>query len=190
MHNARLTWFHRMGRFNKGESMKAILLSLILSTQVQAQFDEIPPFLVFKEVIIADETYTVDIQLNPQTVLCLVGDYGANSFKIAVPQIADFTYLDHTSPGAPGPCINAGFCKSKDQPDWGATSDDRFAIFHDLTKPMEVAQIRVVRKEILRREGTVCIRNYVEHLSSTIRGTVFQHVASMPLSEAKPEDCN
>ncbi len=167
--------------------MKAfILVSLILSTHAEAELLPSP----FKEVIIADQSYAVEVELNRQTVLCLVGDYGANSFKITVPQIEDFTYLDHTSPGAPGPCINAGFCKSKEQPHWGATTDDRFAIFHDLTKPTEVAQIRVVRKETFHREGTACLRTYVEHLSSTIRGTVFQHAASMPLSEAKPEDCN
>ncbi len=168
-----------------------VFLSLIFSVAAGAEsidIDEIEFPLGDKVIIVGDQTYTVDVALNPQTVLCLTGDYGANSFKIAVPQIDDLTFLDHTSPGAPGPCINAGLCKTKDKP-WGSTTDDRFSIFHDLHKPEETAKIRVVRKEVLHLSGGRCVRNYMEHVSSTIRGVVFQHVASLPLAETSIENC-
>ncbi len=159
-----------------------ILISFIFSIQ-KAKAES-------KDVLIDDQTYTVDVALNKNTVLCLQGDYGANSFKIAVPQIDDLTFLDHTSPGAPGPCINAGFCKTKDLPFMGATTDDRFPIFHDLLNPIEMAQVRVIRKEVLTptTDGR-CLRTYVEHISSTIRGTLFQHEAHLPLAELKIENC-
>jgi hypothetical protein len=167
--------------------MKAFLfLSLMMTTHAQAQIFDPGP--TGKEVILSDQTYTMTVALNPRTVLCLEGDYGARSFKIAVPEIDDVTFLDHTSPGAPGPCINAGFCKNKDVA-WGAETDERFPIFHDLTKPTEVAEIRVIRKEVLSLTATSCLRTYVEHISSTIRGTEFRHMATLPLSEGPLSDC-
>ena len=169
--------------------MKAVLfLSLLLSTQVHAQAVGGGLQTPDKEIIISDRTHRLEVALNTATVLCLTGDYGAHSFKIAVPEINDITYLDHTSPGAPGPCINAGFCKNKEQP-WGASKDERFPIFHDVQKPTEMVDIRVIRKELLQIAEGRCLRTYMEQISSTIRGTLFQHYAHMPLAETKLEDC-
>lgn len=148
-------------------------------------------FLAFsaqeKETIISDTLHDMEVELNPQTVLCLIGDYGATSFKIAVQEINDITYLDHTSPGAPGPCINAGYCQ--DSNGLLTEKDFRFPIFHDISKPKEKIQIRLVRKEVNQVMGTQCVRRYIEELSSTIRGTQFFHLASLPLATLNSNQC-
>ncbi len=171
---------------------KILLLSLLTCLQVKAQ-ESILQNSNTKEVVIEDNTYDLDVDLNEKTVLCLKGDYTAPSFKIAIPGINNITYLDHTSPGAPGPCINAGYCREKegDAFAWGALVDFRFPIFHDLNKPIENVQIRVIRKEVLiLTENKRCLRYYVEAVSSTIRGTLFQHEASIPLASGPAEMCN
>lgn len=168
---------------------KIVLLSLFVGFQAQAQ-EFIAPDA--KEVVIGDDTYERTVDLNDETVICLQGDYSATSFKIAVPAIDDITYLDHTSPGAPGPCINAGFCRKTEdaQFSFGSTTDFRFPLFHDVSKPKEAVQIRVIRKEVSQVYGGKCHRYYMEHISATIRGTLFQHVASMPLSSGAAEMCD
>ena len=81
MYRHRLTSFYRMGRFNKGESMKAfIFLSIVLSTHMHAQAVGGGLQTPDKEIIISDRTHRLEVALNPATVLCLTGDYGARSF--------------------------------------------------------------------------------------------------------------
>lgn len=141
-----------------------------------------------KETIltISDQVVDLTVELNPKTVLCLIGDYSASSFKIAIPAIKHYTRLDHTSRGAPGPCINAGRCNGK----WGRT-DSRLSEFHDVNKPTEDIKLRVIAEEVITFvSANQCVRVYRERLSSIIRGVPFYHEASLQLADVSLETCN
>jgi hypothetical protein len=143
------------------------------------------------ETVISDTTTEIELDLNTETVQCLVGDYGANSLKIVVPQIKHLAYLDHTSRGAPGPCINAGFCKSSpDSTRLGQTTDYRLPALHDVNKPTEIVQLRVVKKEVADISNGRCVRGYKEEVSATVRGTQFYHQAQIPLASLPLDQCN
>lgn len=161
---------------------KIIILSLLLNTTIT----------LAKEIVISDETTKLVVPLNEKTVQCLIGDYGASSFKIVVPQIKELTYLDHTSRGAPGPCINAGPCMVKSDGTFfpGGEFDNRFPIFHDALKPTEEIQLRVIKKEKSENNQGQCIREYIEIVTSTIRGVEFSHERLMPLATLPATECD
>lgn len=161
--------------------MKKMILMLLLGLNANAD-----------ELIVDDSIYDVNIALNEETVQCLVGDYSASSLKIVVPDIIFYANLDHTSAGAPGPCITAGFCKaSKDESDFTfpSATDYRLPIFQDILKPTEKIKMRVLKKEEMSISKNGCRRLYSETISAVVRGVVFSHYASMPLAEISKEKC-
>jgi len=144
-----------------------------------------------KETLISDRTTEIKLDLNTETVQCLVGDYGASSLKIVVPQIKHLAYLDHTSRGAPGPCINAGVCQSTpDAQGLSQTTDYRLPLFHDSSKPTETVQLRVVKSEVAEISNSQCVRGYKEVVTATVRGVSFYHAARIPLASLPLDQCN
>jgi len=144
-----------------------------------------------KETVISDRTSEIELDLNTETVQCLVGDYGANSLKIVVPQIKHLAYLDHTSRGAPGPCINAGICQSTPGGQrLGETTDYRLPLFHEASKPTETVQLRVVKSEVAEVSNSQCVRGYREVVTTTVRGVSFSHAAQIPLASLPLDQCN
>lgn len=160
--------------------LKLTVLSLITQLLL-IQIAEAKDFTI----TIRDRVEEFAVELNPKTVLCLVGDYSASSLKIAIPQIKHYTRLDHTSRGAPGPCINAGRCNGK-----FGTTDSRLPLFHDVNKPEEEIKLRVIHEEFVSMNPDLsCTRVYRERLSSIIRGVPFYHEASLRLADGTPEVC-
>lgn len=160
-----------------------ILLALIGVCSSFASAQVIPPV----KKIISDETYDINITMNPTTVQCLVGDYSASSLKIVVPELKWYTSLDHTSTGAAGPCITAGACNGS----FGSGKDSRLPLLTDATRPFEDIKLRVVKSEVFQRipENNICSHTYLEEVSSTIRGIDFKHQRSIELSTLDLAHC-
>jgi hypothetical protein len=135
-----------------------------------------------KDILISDQTYNLEVKLDKNSVKCLVGDYGASSLKIVVPEIRYFANLDHTSEGSGGPCINAGRCNQ-------GNKDSRFSILHDLARPTEQIKLRVLKTENYEIIDDACQRSYHEKISSNVRGTDFIHFASAELATLDKKFC-
>ncbi len=146
-----------------------------------------------KEIVIDDTVHEIEVQLSEDTVQCLVGDYGASSFKIVIPDIHYLARLDHTSKGSSGPCINAGYCSTQSNNSSGifrpGDKDYRFSLFHNTAKPTEIVNLRVVKKEEMVISNNICTRNYSETITAKIRGTDFKHFASVALAPLSVKAC-
>lgn len=166
--------------------MKAVLLVLgILGFQfVHAQ--HVPDRESAK--VISDYTYDLAIDLNDKTVQCLIGDYGASSLKVVIPDLKELTNLDHTSRGAAGPCVTAGFCN---QMHVFPPTDTRLSSLITPSKPSENIKLRVVMSEVFFADiqGKRCGHFYREEVSTIIRGIPFNHVREIALAKVELADC-
>lgn len=163
--------------------MKLFILSLIFSSAAQAQVTEI-------DRVIYDQTHRVILDLNAQTVRCLIGDYGVRSLKISVPQLRFFTVFKHTTRGETEPCINAGPCKNDffEPPQSRAFGPEDIL---DQNKPQEEALLRVLRVErlIMDPHDKYCSRYLVETVTSKVRGLDFSHTESAEIGITDFETC-
>lgn len=127
---------------------------------------------------------TLTINVNPQTVRCLVGGYAMSSLKITVPELKDFTRFRQTTRGETEPCINAGACKSPGFPD----GLDPSRILKS-NKPTEEVNFTIVQEEVLNIDHTqkTCFRSVLETVSATVRGLKFEHTDGISL-ETTPYD--
>ncbi len=159
--------------------MKTVLLFLLATLSLQIS--------QAKEVVISDETYDVNIAMNPSTVKCLIGDYSASSLKIIIPDLKWMTSLDHTSGDSGGPCVTAGFCNGP----IGAGVDTRLPLLTDVTKPFEDIKVRVLKTEVWTAHpgSNRCNHIYVEKVTTTIRGIDFAHTRQIGLSEVELKNC-
>lgn len=142
-----------------------------------------------KTLVISQLDHSILVDLNAKTAQCLVGDYGSSHLKIVVPQLKKIARLDHTSRGAPGPCITAGACDSRNQ--IGLPTDSRLPILIDLKNPQETITVNVLMQEvyILNPLQKSCERIYQEIVTSKVRGIDFKHQASMPLASMSYDVC-
>lgn len=140
-----------------------------------------------KEVVISDETYDINIAMNPATVKCLIGDYSASSLKVVIPDLKWMTSLDHTSGDSGGPCVTAGWCNGN----FGSMTDTRLPLLTDETKPFEDIKVRVLKTEVWTAypESNRCNHVYVEKVTTTIRGIDFAHTRQLGLSEVELKNC-
>lgn len=146
--------------------MKAILLiSALFAGSAFAQTVEEKSFERSRQVV------PLEIELNKQTVRCLVGDYGGSSLKISLAGIRPYTVFPQTTRGETAPCINAGRCKTRFNN--GLTVDQVI----DNAKPMESINVTVVLFEELQIDHTnkTCHRSLREVLDSPVRGLNFHH---------------
>ncbi len=138
-------------------------------------------------VLVSHKDQEMTLELNKDTVRCLVGDYGASSLKISVPQLRFLTIFRHTTTGEVQPCINAGAC-FKDIPSRKGRSPEDII---DESKPTEVVSISVDLFENLSIDHAKkqCVRSLVEKVFSKVRGMEFKHVDSGYLGNTSYEAC-
>lgn len=128
------------------------------------------------ETLIKEQDIQLNLKLDEQTVRCLVGDYGASSLKISVSDLKHYTVFRHTTWGETEPCINAGFCGNT--PMGQLINPDLIPEkIIDLLKPYELADLNIKLFEVITLDqvNKSCTRRLREHVSSTVRGVLFQH---------------
>lgn len=121
------------------------------------------------------------IELNEKTVRCLVGDYGASSLKISIPQLRSITMFRHTTRGEVQPCISAGACMEGRNP-------------IDVIKPgqpTERVSVSVDLYEVLNinHKLKTCDRHLFEKVVSKVRGIGFEHEDYGTLGATNYEAC-
>jgi len=135
------------------------------------------------------ESLTVD--LNAQTVRCLVGDYGASSLKISIPDMRRLTVFQHTTRGETQPCINAGPCRPGFAPDDGTVPGLDPSMILDPQKPTEEVELTIVLKEVLTMNANfkTCTRSLSETVNTKVRGLKFAHQDGAWLGNLDYEVC-
>lgn len=138
-------------------------------------------------ISVSNLTHQLKAELNPKTVRCLIGDYGASSLKISLSALKNMTVFRHTTRGETEPCINAGFCAREDLGMPGPTP----ASILDPNKPTEDIQVTVQLEEILdiNHETQTCSRSLSETVTSPVRGLEFKHVDGAYLGSLDYEVC-
>ncbi len=128
------------------------------------------------------------LNLNQNTVRCLVGDYGSKSLKISVPELQGFTMFRQTTAGETAPCINAGSCIFDTTADGRKLSPE---LILDASKPTEEVNITIVLNEIvsMNHQAKTCTRYLKETLASDVRGLTFRHADGGSLGETNYEAC-
>ncbi len=128
----------------------------------------------------------MELALNESTVRCLVGDYGASSLKISVPQLRDVTIFRHTTTGEVLPCINAGRCKIFPERSGKSPSD-----ILDPSRPTEKVSVSVDRYErlYLNHKNKSCQRSILERVFTRVRGMDFRHEDSGFLGNTNYDVC-
>ena len=128
------------------------------------------------------------VDLNKETVRCLLGDYSSQSLKISVPELKGYTAFPQTTAGETAPCINAGSCLFGKAPD-GRKLDPSLIL--DPNKPTEDIQITVVLNEILYLDNInrTCSRSLREDISSNVRGLNFKHSDGTTLGNLDYDIC-
>ncbi|OQW50332.1 MAG: hypothetical protein A4S09_00625 [Proteobacteria bacterium SG_bin7] len=139
------------------------------------------------EILLSHKDQETILELNKSTVRCLVGDYGASSLKISVPQLRFLTVFRHTTRGEVQPCINAGPCFA-DRPSKKVRSPEDVI---DDSRPTEIVSISVDLFENLYidHEKKSCVRTLVEKVFSKVRGMDFKHVDSGSLGQTSYDAC-
>lgn len=161
--------------------MKALLLIAALFTgSAFAQTVEEKSFERSRQVI------PLEVELNKQTVRCLVGDYGASSLKISLADIRPYTVFPQTTRGETAPCINAGRCKTKFMKN-GLTVDQVI----DTAKPTENINVTVVLLEeiVIDHMNKTCTRSLRETLDSPVRGLNFHHEDGKSIGDLPYDVC-
>ncbi|MGZ3722576.1 MAG: hypothetical protein ACXVA9_06580 [Bdellovibrionales bacterium] len=166
--------------------MKSLLLiaSLVIGFSAHAQ-------LKGTETVTIERSRTVvplTVELNKDTVRCLLGDYSSTSLKISVPELKGSTAFPQTTAGETAPCINAGSCRFGKTPD-GRRLDPSLII--DANKPTEDIQITVVLNEVLyiNHDKQTCDRSLSERIDSTVRGIKFAHQDGASLGALEYDVC-
>jgi hypothetical protein len=136
---------------------------------------------VFNETLVHDTTTTVEIDLNPSTVLCSSADYGALFLKIGIPELAALTLLDHQNVGAGAPCVSAGACEPGKEPE----------DILDADKPTEAVAINVkaIRLDEADADAQTCTTTLIERVHVNVRGFDFLHERHAPLGSRPFADC-
>lgn len=143
--------------------MKKILLTIAILSGPFAFADD-------SEVVQIQRSHQevpLTLELNAQTVRCLIGDYGASSLKISVADLKGYALFRQTTVGETEPCINAGRCTAELSPEKVI----------DATKPNENVNIKIALFEILNisHSHKTCSRGLREDISAVVRGLAFTH---------------
>lgn len=131
--------------------------------------------------VLSDDTTAVVLSLTAQTVRCNALGYGVEELKISVPDLDVLAHFDHRVESEGTPCMTAGACSETLTP----------ASLIDSSRPLEVAQIRVVLTEtvVLYPEHETCGRDLVETVTTTVRGLAFSHERSGSLPNTDWATC-
>jgi hypothetical protein len=138
------------------------------------------------EIMRSNAEIPLTVKLDPSTVRCLVGDYGASSLKISMENLKGYTVFRHTTRGEVQPCINAGACKTRFNPD-GFSPE----MILNPARPTEEIKVRIVLHEVLRLDhaNKTCDRSLVENVVSQVRGLKFAHQDSAELGKLEYKAC-
>lgn len=136
---------------------------------------------VYNETLVHDTTTTVNIDLNEDTVLCSSADYGALFLKVALPELAGLTLMDHQNIGAGAPCVAAGVCEPGHMPE----------NIIDAAHPTENVSINVkaFRQDEVDTTAETCNTTLIERVHVTIRGFEFTHERRAELGSRLFGDC-
>lgn len=129
--------------------------------------------------VIRDQTTTVSVDLNEQTVKCSAADYSALTLKVLVPALDALTVLNHRNTAEGAPCLAAGRCRDGMGPDVILRSG----------AGIEQIPVRVVLKKVVNVEGEVCRVSIVETVTTKIRGIPFFHERWQPVADRVVADC-
>jgi hypothetical protein len=131
------------------------------------------------ESVIRDQTTTVSVDLNAQTVKCSVADYSAPMLKVLIPDLAELTVLNHRNTREGAPCVAAGKCGDTVGPQ-NLLSDGAGT---------DRIPVRVVLKKVSTLDGDVCHVSLVETVTTEIRGVAFFHERAQDVADRAPADC-
>jgi hypothetical protein len=162
--------------------MKSLLLIAVLfAGAAQAQIET-------KNIERSRKVVPLTIALNNESVRCLIGDYGASSLKISLPELKGLTVFPQTTRGETDPCINAGVCKFGKAPDGRPLSPE---LVIDSNRPTEDIQVTVVLTENLYIDHTAktCSRSLSETISSPVRGLNFAHEDGASIGDLPYDVC-
>lgn len=152
---------------------KIILSTLALMLALPAEAREAP-------VLVQERTETIEIDLTKDTVKCLVGDYGAMSLKVLIPELANLTILNHRVPGSNAPCVTAGLCKT-DLIEDGLKIEDIVDEKHP--KEKVGVEVSLYRSALWNETTQVCNLTMMEEVKTKIRGIEFTHFREIPIEE-------
>lgn len=131
------------------------------------------------ETVVRDQTTTVRVALNAQTVKCSAADYSIPMLKVLVPALAELTVLNHRNTSEGAPCIAAGRCGEGLGPQDILRSGEG----------IDQVPVRVVLKKIAAIDGNVCHVSLVETVKTQIRGVRFFHERTQDVADRAAADC-
>ena len=146
--------------------------------------------------IILKDNKTTETMVSTETVRCSAVGYGASLLKINISALDGWTLFDHSNSqfGEFGePCMSAGQCKAPWIPE-GLTVDgliqnkpglEKVTIDREVIELKHVGQIN----DGHGGEMEVCVRQLVENLKTTVRGTEFVHSRSGAREEFPIKAC-
>lgn len=134
-------------------------------------------------VLVQSKTQPVEIELNTDTVKCLIGDYGVSSLKVLIPELANMTLLNHRVPGSNAPCVTAGFCK-------GLVPGEELDVSMILGEDRPPTEVIYVTIDLMRDSQWIeatqtCEVFMTEVVTTQIRGLEFKHTRAAELSKGQ-----
>lgn len=117
--------------------------------------------------VLKDETNTINLLLNENTVFCSVIGYGASFLKVSIPQLDVLAFFDHRVEEAGLPCAAVGACNLDLGPDQILQG----------SPGTEQVQVRIVLTELLTLDHAkkTCTRQLLEDVSAVVRGVQLKH---------------
>jgi hypothetical protein len=131
------------------------------------------------ESVVRDQTTTVGVDLNAQTVKCSAADYSMPMLKVLIPNLAALTVLNHRNTKEGAPCVAAGQC--------GAALGPQSILGSGAGS--ERIPVRVVLKKVAQLDGAVCHVSLVETVTTEIRGVPFFHERQQAVADRAADDC-
>ena len=168
------------------EAAKVLVsVSVLLCANGQA-FGDVPA-AEERESIVHHSQTTLNVDLNPQTVICSQADYSMPMLKVLVPGLAGITLLDHQNQGAGAPCMTTGQRCSRRAGDKGALPAD---ILQGNPR-IEKAEVSVtaIRVEEIDHATKTCTTYLKEHVETMIGGKRFFHERTASLGTRSYVDC-
>ena len=130
------------------------------------------------EVILAERTTLLRINLNETSVKCSIQGYSMPNLKVLVPELAAITILNHRNSNEGAPCIAAGSCSE-------------FSPSQILSQGngIDEVPVHVVLRKSTELHGKICRVTLIENVDAIIRGIPFYHERIHDVADRIPADC-
>lgn len=131
--------------------------------------------------VLRDQTTTIALSLNSETVFCSALGYSASFLKVSVPDLDWLAHFNHRVEASGLPCAAAGECSEANSPEAVLASNPSLAMV-----PM-----RVVLTEHLDIDPAAhtCKRQLVETVTVQLNGRVLRHSAQDEFTDYPFEKC-